>query len=222
MNNIEITEGALDATACIGNAWEAIKPNYGLFLGMTVVMILCLIALGCIPVVGFVLAGPLTCGIYFASLRQLRGQPVEFGMVFKGFEFFVPAIITGLIVSAPYIVNQIIDLGGMFATFGALASGDAAAIEAASAANTGLTLIRFGLAIVGLAMALLFLFAYPLVIDRNLPAIEALKLSFSGVTKNLGGVIVLVILEGLISIAGFFALCIGIFFVLPLNLRCQR
>ena len=142
MNNSEINEGALDPTGCLSTAWEAIKPNYALFLGMTVVMILCLIVLGCVPIVGFVLAGPLTCGIYYASLKQLRGEPVDFGMIFKGFEVFVPAMIAGLVISAPYIVNQIIDFGSIFATLGALASGNTAAVEAASAANSGLSVVK--------------------------------------------------------------------------------
>jgi len=215
MNNSEINVGALDATACLSTAWEAIKPNYALFLGMTVVMILLLMSLGCVPIVGFILAGPLTCGIYYASLKQLRGEPVDFGMIFKGFEFFVPAMIAGLVISAPYIVNQIIDFGSMFATLGAFASGDAAAIEAASAANTGLSVVKLVFFLVGLILTTLFFFAYPLVVDRKVSAIDALKLSFSGVSKNLGGVIVLLLLEGLLAIAGTLALCIGIFFVLP-------
>jgi uncharacterized membrane protein len=69
--------------------------------------------------------------------------------------------------------------------------------------------------LISLALQLLLFFALPLIADHNLTFGDAVKLSASSVMSNLGGLIVLLILEILISIAGMFAFCIGIFFVLP-------
>ena len=216
MDNIEVTEGTLDPTGCISNAWEALKPNYPLFLGMVVVFFLILIVLGCLPFVGFILLGPLTCGIYYACLKQIRNEQVDFSMMFKGFEVFLPAMIVGLVISIPQIINQIINIGIFVASIGAGVSQNEEAIQATNMLSLGSYGIQFLLYIPMLLLSLVFFFSYQLTIDRKVTALEAFKLSFAGLKKNLVSVIVLFILEILIGIAGMLVLCVGFFLVLPL------
>jgi uncharacterized membrane protein len=68
---------------------------------------------------------------------------------------------------------------------------------------------------VSIIWGLAFIFALPLLSEHDISPIEALKLSASAVSSNIGGIILLVILQGLIGILGFIALCVGIFFVIP-------
>ena len=62
----------------------------------------------------------------------------------------------------------------------------------------------------------LLLFTFPLIIDRNLSAVEAIKTSARAVLKNMGGIIGLLGVSFVISIVGYLALCVGLYFVIPI------
>ena len=52
--------------------------------------------------------------------------------------------------------------------------------------------------------------------EHDIGAIDAIKLSVRAATSNIGGLILLFILEFLVALVGLLALCIGIFFVIPI------
>ena len=104
MTNIQFQRGAVDASTAISSAWEMIKGNYGLYLGVAVVA---MVLTGCIPCLNIFLIGPVMGGVYFFALRAMRNEPIEFGMMFKGFEKFVPLMVIGLIQSIPGIIGQV-------------------------------------------------------------------------------------------------------------------
>jgi uncharacterized membrane protein len=61
------------------------------------------------------------------------------------------------------------------------------------------------------------MFALPLMAEYdNIGPIEAIKYSFKAAFSNIGGLIVLIIFEILIGFLGVMALCIGVFFIMPL------
>jgi uncharacterized membrane protein len=61
-----------------------------------------------------------------------------------------------------------------------------------------------------------FMFALPLVAEHNLSVTDTIKLSAKAGWSNPGGILLLVILQIVWMLLGMLALCIGIFFVLPL------
>src|SRR6516162_1013594 len=83
--------GVVAPMQCLKEGWAAISDRYWLFLGMSLLWMLIAQA---VPIV---LMGPMTCGLYFCLLRQMRNEPVDFGMLFKGFDFFLPSLIAALI-----------------------------------------------------------------------------------------------------------------------------
>jgi len=80
MTNIQFNQSAVDAGACISAAWELIKRNYGMYLGISLIA---LILAGCLPCVSLFLVGPVLGGIYYVVLRDMRGEPVEFDRYFQ-------------------------------------------------------------------------------------------------------------------------------------------
>ena len=72
------------------------------------------------------------------------------------------------------------------------------------------------LIIVGLALRISFFFVYPLIMEYDLGALDAIKMSARAGWSNFGGIFVLIILQALVGLLGFLALCIGVFFVLPI------
>ena len=56
---------------------------------------------GAVPVV---LIGPMMCGLYLCLFAKMRGEPVEFGMLFKGFDYFVQGLVAAAIQTLPVIL----------------------------------------------------------------------------------------------------------------------
>lgn len=213
MLQTEFYRGAISPGDCISNAWNLVKQNFGLFFGIS---ILGMILAGCIPCVSLFISGPIIAGIYFVFLRQMRGEPVDFGMMFKGFEFFVPAMVVGLILAVPEIIGQGVRLSINIADLGI--SGRGGDGEAALAGGLLIFALGAGLFIIilGILIRVSLFFALPLIVEKKLGVGDAIKLSASAGWANFGGIFLLSILEGLILIAGVLALCIGVFFVLPI------
>src|ERR1044072_3269132 len=100
MTPIEIpyNRKAVDPIACIKAGWELVKPQYWLFVGM------CFIGffIGSAVPLG-ILMGPMLCGIYITMFAQRRRDPIEFGMLFKGVDFFGRGVIAALLHAVPIV-----------------------------------------------------------------------------------------------------------------------
>ena len=71
--------------------------------------------------------------------------------------------------------------------------------------------------IVSMVIHSLFLFAYPLIVDRNLSGLDAIKLSYRAALKNLSGIVGLILLLGALGILGVLACYVGVFFMMPIS-----
>jgi uncharacterized membrane protein len=77
----------------IGQGWDAVKDDLGIFVVMTIVM---MVVNGFVP---FLLQGATTAGFQGAFKRKLRGQKADLGDMFQGFQFFVPTLVAHLLIS---------------------------------------------------------------------------------------------------------------------------
>ena len=219
MKNVQYVTGAISPGDCVGGAWNLVTRNFWLYIG---VGLLTLILIGCIPLVGSILFGPVLGGFYYLVLRDMRDEPVDFGMMFKGLEKFLPLMIAGLIQSAPSIVGTIlqytVDLGRFARP--SIGSGDVNFYQSNGDAifagiSAGILLIAFGLVVFGIVWSIALSFAIPLILEHDLPVGDALLTSAKAASSNVGGLIVLIILEALIALLGVIALCVGIFVAMP-------
>ena len=195
-----------------------VKWRYGMYLGMT---LLTLVFIGCIPVIQLFLMGPTLGGLYYVFLRDMRGEPVEFGMMFDGFKKFVPLMVVGLIQSIPGIIYQIFSFFiNMAQLMNDLGSHRRDYYQSSSPDFP----IAGGMLAIGLIVVVLFLifslfwyvaffFAIPLVMERDLPPIEAIKLSARAGFSNIGGFILLMILAGLVGLLGVLMCVVGVFLI---------
>jgi len=76
----------------IGQGWDLVKQDWLLFGLMAVVFFF-------IQVVPFVLQGALTVGFHFAVMRKILTGRLDFADLFKGFDYFVPALVASLIIA---------------------------------------------------------------------------------------------------------------------------
>ncbi len=213
MTNTEFYSGAISAGDCVSNGWNLVKLNYGMYLGIALIA---LILSGCIPCISLFLSGPIIGGVYYVVLRAMHGEPVDFGMMFKGFDKFVPLMVIGLIAAVPEIIGQVLRLTVNVGRIGLIRGGSQSGESALAGGFLILVgLIGFVVVICAIAWRILLFFAIPLAMERDLGPVDAIKLSARAATSNIGGLIVLFLFEGVIALLGFIALCIGIFFVIP-------
>jgi hypothetical protein len=220
MTHPEFNAGALNAGECVSNAWNMLKANYGMYLGIALIAIL---LTGCIPCLNVVIAGPVMGGVFYVALRDMRGEPVDFGMMFKGFEKFVPLMVIGLIQAIPGIIAQIVQYGVRFAELGLGGSGGRGSSTFFQSSGLDIALSGGILAIVvvaslafmifGLLWWAVFFFAIPLAMEHDLGPVDAIKLSARAAMSNIGGMIVLLIFQVLIALLGVLVLCVGVFFI---------
>jgi hypothetical protein len=212
--------GAVRPVECLREGWQLIKGSYWLFLGISVVGSF----LGGLAPLG-ILLGPCMCGIYLCYFRQMQRREVKFDMLFEGFNYFIQSLIAALIMMVPILI-----LVGCFYIALFIAFLSSIPPQGPNAPPPGpppaifFTVVGVGAIILMIGSFIvhaLFLFVFPLIVDRKLTGLQAVQTSFKAVFANLGGVAGLVILNGLIAILGLLACYVGAIFVIPITMAAQ-
>jgi hypothetical protein len=213
---IPFRRNVVEPVSCIKGGWELIRSQYWLFVGMTLVGLL---IGGAVPIV---LMGPMMCGLNLALLKTRRGEPIEFGTLFKGFDYFGQSVIAAVLHTIPVIVivipAYILFYVFMFVSIAASSSSGG---DPNPAAFFGVMAMfgLFWLVVVAIIIIISigFLFVYPLIVDRKLSAIDAIKLSFRAALSNFWRLLGMVLLTSLMSAVGVLACYIGAFLVMPIG-----
>jgi len=212
---IEFKRKAVLPVVCLKEGWNLIRDQYWLFVGIVFVGMM---LAGMVPIA--IILGPMMCGIYICLFRRQRGEPVEFGNLFQGFDYFGPSLIATLLhiipIVAMLIPTYLLILLGPLLLIPLQHNGDASV----------LTIIIFGaiFAIIAVVMFVViivinvaFAFAYPLIVDRKLSGGEAVKLSAKAGIANFWQILGLMLLTGLMGLAGALLCYVGLFLVVPIN-----
>lgn len=213
---VEFQQTPIGPIDCLKASKELMGDQYWLFLGISVVgmLIACAVPLG-------ILMGPMMCGIYYCYFRRMRGETVEFGMLFKGFDYFVQSLLATLILVGVMLVVLLPMYCLFFVGFMKTAShvdrgrGDEAALMSMFGMMGVVYLIVLLLSVVVWVFAA---FAYPLIVDRDLKAVPALATSCRAAWANLGGMLGLVGLLFVISLAASACCYVPVFFFMPFAL----
>jgi hypothetical protein len=222
MNEIQYQKSAVDPGTCIGTAWELVTKKFWLYVGVAFVAML---LIGCVPFVAWFIFGPIMAGFYYIGLRDLRGEPVDFGMLFKGFEKFVPLMVVGLIQQIPGIILTVVqytvDASRFFGGGGTSdvnfyqSSGDIFPSEILAGITAMFAIVIFVMIIVAIVWTLALSFAIPLVLEHDLSVGDALVTSVKAAFGNIGRMILLALLGGLVALLGLLVLCVGLFVAIP-------
>ena len=200
---------------CLKAGHELVRNQYWLFVGICAVgmIIASFVPLG-------ILMGPMMCGIYLTLFRTRQGQRIEFGDLFKGFDFFGESLIAALLHMIPIFViivpTYIFFYISMFAMM---------ASQGGREPEPGLVFGFFGfwivvwivLMLVLILISVIFTFAYPLIVDRRLAGFEAVKLSVKAAMANFWGLLGLMFLSGLLALGGILLCYVGWFLVMPIT-----
>jgi len=217
-DNIQFRTGVIKPVECIKEGWALIKDQYWLFLGIVFVGV---IVGGAVPIV---LIGPMMVGIYLCFFRRMRGEPVEFGNLFKGFDYFAQGLIAALIQMIPMVVIIVPFYIIMFVFMMTSMPRGGGRINPDESARFMFTFLGFELVfvvvmlVVGITVGVFFMFAFPLIADRGLSGLDATKLSIKAGKANFGGILGLLLLNAAIGMLGVLACYVGVFFIMPVSL----
>jgi uncharacterized membrane protein len=217
MQNISPTptfeRGAVQPMVCLRAGYDLIKDQYWLFVGM------CLVAILIGSVVPFgILMGPMMCGLYLAIFQKHRGQQVEFSLLFKGFDYLAESIIATLIHVIPVVVIivpfYIAFYGALFFILPRSGELDPGTLIAFMGAFFVFLLVVM---ILIMLISVLFTFTYPLIVDRRLGGIDAVRMSAKAALANFWNLLGLLLLTGLLGFCGVLLCYVGMFLVFPVT-----
>jgi uncharacterized membrane protein len=89
---------SIDIGSALSRGWDLVRDNAGVLIGASALGWLITIALGCVPIVGWVLGIVLFGGLYLVFIRRIRGEAVQVGDIFAGFNIaFANLVLGGLV-----------------------------------------------------------------------------------------------------------------------------
>lgn len=206
--------GVVQPIYCLKTGWSLVRDQYWLFVGMAFVAFF----LGGLVPFGIIL-GPMMCGIYLALFRRRRGEMVEFGTLFKGFDYFGESVVATLIHYVPIVIIIIPFYIVLYVGLFLIMPRQGGELEPSSLFGFFAVLVVFGLIMMVLIILLSVIctFSYPLIVDRKMSGLDAVKLSARGALASFWPLLGLLLLNGLIGFAGVLLCYVGVFLALPVT-----
>jgi hypothetical protein len=170
----------IDIGSDISRGWALVRDNMIVFVGATVLSWLISIGLAFVPVLGWVVGIVMLGSLDYMFLRRIRGEAVQIGDVFAGFNImFLHLALAGLV---KWLLTSV-----------------------------GLVLCILP----GIYLAVGYVFALPLVIDKKMEFWPAMEVSRQVVHRHWWSVFALLIVLALVACAGFLACFIGALITVP-------
>jgi hypothetical protein len=170
----------IDIGSAVARGWALVRDNMVLLIGASLLGWLITIGLAFVPVVGWVVGFVLLGGLDYMFIRRIRGEAVQIGDVFAGFNLaFLHLALAGLV-------------------------------------KWLLTSLGFMLCILpGIYLAVAYVFALPLVIDKKMEFWPAMEVSRQVVHRHWWSIFALVIVLWIIACVGFLACFVGALVTIP-------
>ncbi|MEP6946016.1 MAG: hypothetical protein ABJA02_08875 [Acidobacteriota bacterium] len=212
MQNVEFTTGQIHPVEIFKESWELIKDQYWLVFGITLVGLL---IGGAVPII---LIGPMICGVFLIMFRVIDRQPIGFEHLFKGFDFIWKSLPVSLLITLPVILLIFVIY---IPIIGMAVAGQRMNESELMGFLVGTFVFEFVVIFAMVCFHTLLMFSFPLIADRRLSAMEAVKLSARAVWANLSGIAGLFGIGMIVVFIGYLMFCIGVYLTIPLILMSQ-
>jgi uncharacterized membrane protein len=77
----------------VGGGWDLVKADMGNYA------LLALVFMALNAMVPVILQGPLIAGFHIYTIKRIMGRRTDFGDLFKGFNFFLPALVASVVIA---------------------------------------------------------------------------------------------------------------------------
>ncbi|MCF7708831.1 MAG: GYF domain-containing protein [Verrucomicrobia bacterium] len=195
----------------LGRSWDMLMSNFALLAGASFLVWIINYSISFVPVIGtpvsLVLYGPLYGGLYALFLKVKRGKQAVLEDAFGGFgPVFIQLALT------PIVSGLLAALSGIVAII-------AMVLYAQGVISNILFVPMFGLGLIpSVYLTVCWAFALPLVIDRRMDFLDAMKLSFRKVNDRWFHVCFVLIGVWLVAFIGFLFCLVGAVITVPLGI----
>ena len=203
----EFTTGQIRPVEVYKEAWRLMKPRF-IVVWLTVII-------GMVLSSTIVLMGPMMVGMFMCLIDTVDGRPASLEKLFKGFNRWKAGVVVAAFAMIPVLIFVALAVVSYIPTIMASLGGTVIAPEQLLSMILGILAVELVVGIVMTIIHTLMIFAFPLIADRDLGGIAALKLSARAVWANKKGVGGVFGLGILVAIAGYLLFCIGIYVALP-------
>lgn len=201
----------------IGCGWRLFARQPGMWIVLTVLLLVLLLLLAFVPFGGFLvtlLAPVLAGGMLYGAAELKAGRRLEVKHLIEGFrdpEKRVPLVVLGAVALAASVLSAIV--------FAAVAGGSAVVPEPGGSAALQLSprllmALLLALSVQLIAVALLY-FAVPLVMLRAAPPVEAMQASVRGCLRNILPLLVFSLIYTVLAVVASVPLGLGWLVLLP-------
>jgi hypothetical protein len=173
-------QASIDISSALSRGWTLVRDHMPVLVGATLLGWLVTVGLAFVPVLGWIVGFVLLGGLDYMFIRRIRGEEVQIGDVFGGFNLAL------LDLTMAGLVKWLL---------------------------TSLGLILCILP--GIYLAVGYVFALPLVVDKKMDFWTAMEVSRRVVHEHWWSVFALVIVLGLVALAGFLLCGIGELITIP-------
>jgi uncharacterized membrane protein len=171
----------IDISSALSRGWALVRDHMAVLVGATILGWLITVGLACIPILGWIVGFVLLGGLDYMFLRRIRGEDVQIGDLFDGFNLA--------------LLN----------------------LTMAGLVKWLLTSIGFLLCILpGIYLAVGYVFALPLVVDKKMEFWTAMEVSRRVVHEHWWSIFALVIVLALVAFSGFLVCGVGEVITIPL------
>jgi uncharacterized membrane protein len=207
----EFTTGQIRPIECAKEGWALIKDEYWLLFAISLVG--ALIA----GVSFYVLLGPMVCGIFICYLKRIDGEKVAFDDLWLGFKHFGSSLLVTIVVVVPLFIYMVAAFTTFYLPIVMQAVGGNR-VSDRDILGSFLTAIAVDLiiAVVMVCIHSLLIFAYPLIVDKGLSSVDAIKLSSRAALKNMAGIAGLIGVNFVLTLAGEAMCGVGLYLVIPI------
>lgn len=218
-------------TDWLAQGWHLFTFSPGLWIVLVLVLFLVFVALGFVPIVGFllgqVIAPALAGGVLLAARDAEARRPLDLGRLFEPLTregSRGDIVILGLLYLGGYIAAAAASLVLVLLAVGTAAIGggatlDPAAIDDATAASMGMGALLAVLLwlVLAMAVAALFLYAIPLVALGGATPIDALTRGVHGLLRNWKPLLLLGLIWTVLAILATLPLMLGWLILAPVT-----
>ena len=207
----EFTTGRIRPIECVKEAYQLIKDEYWMLFAVSIVGAL----IGGASM--YVLLGPMLCGIYICYLKKIDGGRVDFDDLWVGFQYFGRSLLVTIAIVVPIVIYMVAIFTTIYGPLIMKAIGGSRVSDEQMLTTLGIGIaLDVIVAVLMVCIHSLLMFAYPLIADRGLSSVDAIKLSSRATLRNAKGIGGLVAVNFLLALAGEAAFCVGIYLVIPL------
>jgi hypothetical protein len=171
---------SIDISHALSRGWALVRDHMPVLVGATVLGWLVTVGLAFVPILGWIVGFVLMGGLDYMFIRRIRGEEVQIGDVFAGFNLaFLDLTMAGLV---KWLLTSL-----------------------------GLILCILP----GIYLAVGYVFALPLVVDKKMEFWTAMEVSRRVVHEHWWSVFALIIVLALVALAGFLLCGVGELITIP-------